>query len=155
MIVIKPHHFIDILSDLGRGVTEYAPHPYGHAVHSVTAELLRERDVVLRMEMGADDICAPCVHNISGLCDDTIDTSYRPTAPKSKRESNLLIDGRWCARLGIRQGDEMTARRFCELVREKAGDITDIYREIPAEMTAKRQAALMKGVEAYLARAEG
>jgi len=30
------------------------------------------------------------------------------------------------------------------------GDITDIYREIPAHMTAERNANLVKGLEYYL-----
>jgi len=81
MIAIKPHHFVDIVTEFGDGGTEFQPHPYGHAVHSVVKEILGNRDVVLRIELGADDICAPCRHNINGLCDDTIDTSFRLQAP--------------------------------------------------------------------------
>ena len=135
MIAIKPHHFVDIITVFGDGRTSDEPHPFGHALHLVSREVLGNRDVQLRMELGADDICAPCRHNINGLCDDVIDTSYRPDAPKSKREWNLIIDLRWCGRLGIKQDDRMAARQLCEIIRERAGDITDIYREIPAART--------------------
>ncbi len=90
-IAIKPHHFVDILTDIGGGTTSWEPHPYGHAVHTVAGALLANRDATVRIELGADDICAPCVHNVDGVCVDTIDTSYRPDAPESKREWNFLI----------------------------------------------------------------
>ena len=109
MISIKPHHFVDILTAFGEGGPDPQPHPYGHAVHSVTKEILANRHVDLRMELGADDICLPCCHDIGGLCDDTIDVSFRPQAPRSKREYNLLIDQRWAERLGVRQNDMLTA----------------------------------------------
>lgn len=150
MITIKPHHFVDILTAFGDGCVDSQPHPYGHAVHSVTKEILSNRDLLLRLEFGADDICQPCRHNVNGLCDDTIDTSFRPAAPKSKREWNLIIDRRWCERLGVGQNDQLTAREFCLRIRNCAGEIGDIYREIPSDRTAERQAKLQKGVAAFL-----
>jgi len=152
-IRIKPHHFIDIITAFGDGCETFEPHPYGHAVHTVADRVLSQRDATLEMELGADDICGPCVHNVGGLCDDTIDTSFRPEAPASKRQWNLLIDERWCDRLGIGPGERLTAREFCRLLRDRAGDITDIYREIPAERTAERAHKLRAGIEKFLAEA--
>lgn len=150
MISIKLHHFVDIITAFGDGCTAPPPHPYGHAVHSVTQEVLADRDVVLRMELAADDICRPCRHNLGGLCDDVIDTSFRPHAPESKREYNLLIDERWLEQLDLRQDDQLTARELCLRIRDRAGDITDIYREMPADRTAARHAKLRKGIEEFL-----
>ena len=152
LVRIKPHHLIDIITALGAGQKEWEPHPYGHAVHTVAGRVLEERDVLLEMDSGADDICGPCVHNRGGLCDDKIDTSYRPDAPASKREWNLLIDRRWYGRLELKDGDRLTAREFVERVRGAlGGGISDVYREIPAEMTAKRLADLKAGIAEYLA----
>jgi hypothetical protein len=150
MIAIKPHHFVDIVTAIGDGHTEFHPHPYGHAVHSVAREILANLDIHLRIELGADDICFPCRHNVDGLCDDTIDNSFRPQAPKSKRQWNLLIDRRWCERLDLSQDDQLTARDLCLRIRDRAGDIADIYREIPTERTAERQAKLRKGLAKLL-----
>ena len=150
MIAIKPHHFVDIITALGEGHTEFHPHPYGHAVHRVARALLANRDISLRIELGADDICLPCRHNHDGLCDDTIDTSFRPQAPKSKGEYNLLIDQRWSERLGLRNGDQLTARELCLRIRDCAHYIEDIYRETPPERTAERQARLQRGVAWFL-----
>jgi len=150
VISIKPHHFVDILTALGGGHMNPEPHPYGHALHRVTRQILDNRDIRLRIELGADDICRPCRHNVNGQCDDTIDTSFRPAAPKSKEAWNLLIDTRWCERLILRQGDTLTARQLCERIREHAGDITDIYREIPAARTAEKQTRLQQGIATFL-----
>jgi len=102
------------------------------------------------MELGIDDICEPCIHNINGVCDDTIDTSFRPDAPSSKGEWNLIIDKRWCKRLKLQQGDRLTAREFCERLRDNTDDITDIYRESPVERTAVKAENLKKGIERFL-----
>ncbi len=150
MIAIKPHHFVDIITSFGAGQRTFQAHPYGHAVHIVSEKILNDRGICLKMELGIDDICKPCMHNVCGVCDDKIDTSYRPSAPSSKSEWNLLIDRRWCRRLGIEQGSQCTASQLCELIRDKKGDITDIYREIPAHMTAERNANLVRGLEFYL-----
>ena len=147
VIRIKPHHFIDILTALGEGKRVFAPHPYGHAVHTVSARIVAGPDSLLEMELGADDICRPCVHNVGGRCDDVIDTSFRPAAPRSKQEYNLLLDLRWCERLGLAQGDRLTARQFALITRARAGDITDIYREGPAPRTAIRADHLAQGID--------
>lgn len=150
MISIKPHHFVDIVTSFGAGRRAFQPHPYGHAVHTISQRILDNRDVVLEMELGADDICGPCIHNVDGSCDDTIDTSFRPAAPSSKEDWNLLIDRRWCDRLGIEQGDRFSARELCGLIRDKMDDIADIYCEIPADMTEQRRGNLVRGLGYYL-----
>ena len=53
--------------------------------------------------------------------------------------------------LGIRQGDKLTAREFCELLlRDGLDDITDIYCNVPVERVAKRTKALKESVREYL-----
>lgn len=150
LVRIKPHHFVDILTAFGRGQTSFAPHPYGHAVHLVAERLLDAPNVLLEMELGADDICEPCTHNVDGLCDDTIDTSFRPAAPQSKREYNLLIDQRWCRRLGLRQGDRLTAHELCERLQGSSARLAEIYPENPSSHTATREANLKAGIEMFL-----
>ncbi len=149
-IAIKPHHFVDIITSFGGGERTFQPHPYGHAVHIISERIFHDHNVLLKIELGADDICGPCIHNISGSCDDTIDNSYRPTAPSSKKEWNLLIDGRWCERIRVKQGDKLSARELVNRLKNYMGDITDIYREIPDDMTKKRAQRLMKGIQFFL-----
>jgi len=150
MIAIKPHHFVDIITSFGDGQRTFQPHPYKHAVHTVAQRILDNRDILLKIELGADDICKPCIHNVSGSCDDTIDTSFRPTAPSSKRDWNLLIDRRWCDRIKLKQGDKLSARQLVQRIRDHMGDITDIYCDIPADRTAERAQNLLKGIQFFL-----
>jgi hypothetical protein len=150
MIIIKPHHFIDILRALGDEPTEVTPHPYGHDVHTVAAKILGDRDVILQMELGADDICKPCIHNVHGVCDDTIDTSFRPQAPQSKQAWNLLLDQRWCEVLGLADGDRLTATQFSELVRQNLDSMPSIYQEIPPDRVADRARKIRDGIEKFL-----
>jgi hypothetical protein len=150
VIHIKPHHFVDILTYDGAGKTTFAPHPFGHAQHTVAAQLHANHDILVEIELGADDICAPCTHNRDGECDDVIDTSYRPQASSLKREWNLLIDLRWCKRLDLNQGDQLSARAFAQRLLERVGDITGIYREMPVDSTAQRMSKLSRGISKFL-----
>jgi hypothetical protein len=148
MINIKPHHLVDIVAAFGEGVP-FEPHPYGHAVHIVAEKILGDINAEIKIELGADDICGPCIHNINGLCDDIIDTSFRPLAPKLKREWNLLIDNRWCRCLGLEQGDTLTGKEFCKRVEKCLSEIPNIYREIPPERNAKKKSSIQKGLAKF------
>ncbi|MCM8777492.1 MAG: hypothetical protein NC905_04440 [Candidatus Omnitrophica bacterium] len=149
IIHIKPHHFIDIIASFDNKEI-FSPHKYGHAQHIIAKKIFTEKQIILIMELGIDDICNPCIHNINGICDDIIDTSFRPKAPKSKNEWNLLIDRRWCERLNIKQGDRLTPIQFCYLLKEKGEDISDIYRELPPDRIIKKQVQIKNGIEYYL-----
>ncbi|MEW6750741.1 MAG: hypothetical protein AB1505_07155 [Candidatus Latescibacterota bacterium] len=150
MIAIKPHHFVDIVTSLGRGVRSFAPDARGHALHVVARAVQADPSLMLVVELGADAICLPCRHNVRGLCDDVIDTSRRPAAPSSKREWNLRLDRRWCARLGLGQGERLTVRQLCVRLRDAAGDLVGIYPEEEAARTADRQANLSQGIALLL-----
>jgi hypothetical protein len=150
MISIKPHHFVDIVTACGEGLATFEPHPYGHAVHTVAREVLGNLDIVLRIELGADDICLPCRHHIDGRCTDTIDTSFRPAAPVSKQAYNLLLDQRWAERLDLQQDDTLTARELCRRIQSCADDLADIYRENPPERTAAKRVQLQQGITRLL-----
>lgn len=152
VILIKPHHLVDIIRDLGGERIAVEPHPYGHNLHGVAKKLLADRDAVLQMELGADEICRPCIHNVDGACDDVIDTSFRPEAPQSKQEWNLMIDRRWCQALGVAEGDRITARQFCERLRQQIDRMKEIYREVPPEHVAARAQQLSRGLDRYLVR---
>lgn len=153
---IKPHHFVDILCALGDGTESFVPHPYGHAVHVVAQRLLAAPHTRLRIELQADAICGPCCHNIDGLCDDSIDTTHRPAAPRSKRAWNLLIDQRWCRCLGIRQDDSIEAIQLCTRIHTTLDSIPEIYREIiDLRRTMARRQRLEKGVARFIAISHG
>ena len=51
-IVIKPHHFVDIVRDIGKGQRQWEPHPYGHNLHEIAERVGADRDAMLQMELG-------------------------------------------------------------------------------------------------------
>jgi len=149
-IRIKPHHFVDIVRALRKGQIAWEPHPYGHNVHEVAERLVAERDAILQIELGADDICEPCIHNVDGWCRDVIDTSFRPQAPRSKHDWNLLIDRRWCQVLALATGDRITARQLCECLRKHLAQLPEVYKELPSGRVASRTGELARGIGTYL-----
>jgi len=149
-IKIKPHHFIDIITSFSKDKMILTPHEYGHNVHSVSKTILENRDALLEIDLGADDICKPCTHNIDGICDDVIDISNRPKVPRLKREWNLIIDKRWCKRLRIEQGETISVLDFCKLLEEGLNNLQEIYNENNIENTIEREINLKEGLKKYL-----
>jgi hypothetical protein len=149
-IRIKPHHFVDIIRALGNGQVTWEPHSLGHNLHEVAARIVAEHDTVLLIEFGADDICDPCIHNVDGRCRDVIDISFRPQAPRSKHEWNLLIDRRWCRILALVAGGRVSARQLCERLRDHLAQLPEIYQELPPDHVATRTEELQRGIGKYL-----
>ena len=151
LIKIKPHHFIDIITSFSAEKVVLKPHYYKHCVHSVSKAILENKNLTLEIELGADDICKPCIHNMEGICDDTLDISNRPKVPPLKRDWNLILDKRWCKRLKIGQGDKIQVIEFCELLKDGSNDLLEIYKENNKKNTVAREINLKKGLQKYLA----
>jgi len=119
----RPHHLIDIICQYGAG-RPFKPHPYGHAVHLVAAEVIENPDVVIEFVVDADDICAPCVHLVDGRCDDII-TICDPPLPKQ-----LSVDraDAWLLTfLRIAEGRKMTFREYLGVLRANLDCFRAIY----------------------------
>jgi hypothetical protein len=144
---IKPHHFLDIVRDFGRGIV-HQPHPFGHNVHGV-AEIVREDpDTILELTEEPDYICAPCRFLVDGNC---IDITKSPGHLIPKDRYNRLIDRRIFERLGLKEGDKLTALEFCRLASERLGDLYSLYAEADKEKTTQRAKDLELGFKIYLA----
>jgi hypothetical protein len=110
---LRPHHLLDIVTQHGAGVP-FRPHPYGHALHTVAEAVLADPDVPIEFVVGADDICAPCTHQVQGNCDDVL-THLDP--PLAKQTYNDDLDRRLFAYLGLTEGAMLTLRAFLSVVR--------------------------------------
>ncbi len=159
VIRTKPHHFLDIVRDYGVGV-EFQPSPSGHAVHLVAEKVGclrsgRDRQTMLELVLGIDDICEPCKHHVDGHCLDTTTTTGEVT---SKEEWNLTIDTRLLQRLDLQEGTRIQADDFCRLARQRlyptgaveGSLIFDIWREASREKTEDRARNLLLGIALYL-----
>jgi len=150
IIYLRPLHFVDIICDYGAGTDEFTPHPYGHAIHIVANRILNDKESILEITFDPDDVCVPCSHNINGACDNVIDRSFRPSAPRLMRDWDLLVNQRWCERLKIKEGERYTARELCQRLRDRAGDITGIFPEIIDGRIALKDKNMREGIRKYL-----
>ena len=149
VIYIKPHHFVDLICSLGAGQVTFHISKKGDANHIFGQKIMSNRYILLEMVLGADDICKPCKYQIGDFCHSTINTSIFPKCPSSVGYWNLVLDLRWCKRLKMKEGDRFSARELCERIRDLAGDITDLYKEYPAERRTKKVINLKKGIKKY------
>lgn len=150
-IRIRPLHFVDIICDHGAGTEVFEPHPFGHAVHTVANQMLEDKTTLLEITLEPDAICIPCVHNVDDVCDSLLDRTGRPTAPVMMRDWDLMINQRWCKRLGLAEGDRLTAREFCERLRDLRGDIHEIFPEFIDGRIDIKARNLTEGIRKFLA----
>ena len=147
MISIKPHHFIDIITSFGTGQRTFQSHPYGHNVHTVSQQILDDCNMILEMELDADDICKPCIHNINGVCDDNLQDRSM-----SKHDFNTALDARLFQQLGLSEDMEMEAGDFCRVLRGKFGEPSQIWTHLSSKEAKSRFEMMSKGIEKLLGR---
>ena len=60
-MVIKPHHFMDIIKLYGGGIQVFVPDTdYGHDFYRAANEIIGNHRIQIKVTSGADDICGPC-----------------------------------------------------------------------------------------------
>ena len=60
-ILIKPHHFIDIIKLYGSGIDRFVPdEKMGHDFYKVANEIIDNPYIDLKLTIDGDDICKPC-----------------------------------------------------------------------------------------------
>jgi len=147
VIDMRPHHFIDILRGLG-ACEAFEPSPYGHAVHSVAQALVEDPETVLRLVNRCDAICAPCIHNADGTCDD-----YLQDRNMSKHDFNTALDARLFEVLGLTEETELPGRAFCRILRASLGDPSKIWTHVSREEAENRSQMMLKGIDTFLGQA--
>jgi len=148
-ILIKPHHFLDIIKLYGFGLNFFVPDPrYGHNFYKVGNLILRNPQTKIVLTTKADNICKSCKFLKNGKCTDKI----RNFVYSSKEEWNQIIDKRILNILNLKKGDTFTALEFCQLANQKLTSIviTEIWHERPEKETKKRTKYLLKGLNKYL-----
>jgi hypothetical protein len=133
---------IDIINKYGHGI-EFAPHPYGHALHSVAAQVLDNLSLEIEFVLAADDICHPCRHlQPNGICDDVLSQSVEST---SKQVYNDGLDSKLFPYLGLVPGATLTVHQFLERVNQFFPGIEKLCTH-PGEQEADRRQGLKAGL---------
>jgi hypothetical protein len=145
---LRPHHLLDIVTHYGHG-HEFTPHPYGHAVHTVAAQVIADPGVELELVLRADDICLPCQHLlVDGQCDDVL---RQLAVPVPKQTYNDGLDEKLFLLFGITPGARMTVSDFLGMVDKHLPGIERICAH-PGEDQASRLHGLAAGVSRLLER---
>lgn len=150
-VVIKPHHFLDIIKLYGSGLDNFIPAPdFEHDFYRVGNTILENPDVIIRLTIAGDDICKPCKYFDSMEC--TGDSNNNLKYPK-KEVWNRIIDKRLFKKLNLKEGDELTALDFVFLIKKqiKKDDMLEVWRE---KIIPQRAPFLLRGLEKYLEKRE-
>lgn len=149
-VIIKPHHFLDIIKLYGGGYEKFTPDKErGHDFWKVGNQILENSDVQLELTLDNDAICDPCQFNGGFMCTDMTSIVSGQT---SKDQFNKRIDRQLFNNLGLNEGATISAIEFCKLAKKKlkSADIMEIWKEKPVEETKKRVELLSKGMEKYI-----
>lgn len=151
VVVIKPHHFFDVIKLYGAGITCFIQdEAYQHDFYRVANQILAEHKLQIRLTIHGDDICIPCKFYSGqgkGVC---IDGISHITGIDSKDEWNKILDNRIISMMVPDEGAVYTAEEFCQLLYENRDFIYDIWKEDDEEKTKERFRLFSAGAEKYL-----
>ncbi len=140
---IRPHHLLDIISSFGAG-SEFKPAvAYGHAVHTCAEIVLGDLDTPLEFVAAADFICAPCIHLVDGVCDDTVGVHDPPVM---KQDYNDALDRRLLAYFGLAERDQMTFGEYLRVIADNFEGLAEMCSH-PNEEVSVRDANLRAGLD--------
>ena len=145
MIVIKPHHLIDIIKLYGAGVEHFVPDElYQHDFYKVANLMIENLDTELQFTIYGDDICIPCNRFKDSRCSDSLDhiRGYH-----CKDTYNQALDSRLIDQLKLDQYAVYTAREFIEILSRDRDIIFHVWLEEDSELTEKRNRLFQSGLK--------
>lgn len=147
-MVLKPHHFMDIIKLYGTGIDVFTPDlEYGHDFYMAANEIVKNHNTLITFTDGADDICGPCrCLGTDGICQDSISHVKGIT---SKDRYNKLLDQRIMKELGVNQAG-LTAEELCRCMGKRDGLVEMVWKEEDEEKKSARKLLFAAGVEKYL-----
>lgn len=147
-ILIKPHHFIDIIKLYGSGIEEFVPdQKMGHDFYKVANDIIHNPTVILNLTLLGDDICKPC-KQYHGKC---IDGLTHIPGYTCKDDYNVTLDQRIIELYHLKE-EEYSALRLCEIILEGKENIFQVWREEDNGVTNKRYELFVKGANKLLQR---
>jgi len=146
-VMLKPHHFLDIIKLYGSGLDFFLPDlKYGHNFYKVGNWVLKNPQIKIVLTRRADDVCKSCKFLKDAKCTDKIKNFI------SKEEWNQIIDERILKTLNLKEGEIFTALKLCKLAIKYLDSkmIFVIWYERPVEETKKRAKYLLNGLCLYI-----
>ncbi len=147
-MLIKPHHFMDIIKLYGAGIEVFVPDAaYGHDFYRAANLIVGDRGTELSLTVHADDICGPCRFLEQGLCGDSIGHIVGIT---SKDQYNKMLDTRILEALGMAEGEVCTAGELCGKMAALDGLVERVWAGEADEARERRKALFGAGALKYL-----
>lgn len=148
MIIIKPHHFMDIIKLYGSGIDVFVPdEKMQHDFFKIANEIIKNPQVKLSLTIDADDICQPCVQCINGICDDELPKTLGNI---KKDDYNKRLDQRLIDYLHLNLKEQYTALSLCRIMYEKKDIIFKVWLEEDDKITQRRFELFQLGAKKYL-----
>lgn len=148
MIIIKPHHFMDIIKLYGSGIEVFVPdEKMQHDFYKIANEIIKNPQVKLSLTIDADDICQPCVQCINGICDDGLPKTLGNI---KKDDYNKRLDQRLIDYLHLNLEEQYTALSLCRIMYEKKDIIFKVWLEEDDQITQRRFELFQLGAKKYL-----
>ena len=140
MLVLRPHHLIDIIRNIGQGRLN-VPHPYGHGQHVITRAILNGTEREFMLVARADDLCKPCIHlSPKGICDDLLSQLEEPVR---KQDYNDALDRRIFEFFGLQEGTIISLDEFLGLIEFRLEELVPICLHPKEDMTGRREGLKM------------
>ena len=148
MIIIKPHHFMDIIKLYGSGIEVFVPdEKMQHDFYKIANEIIKNPQVKLSLTIDADDICQPCVQCINGICDDGLPKTLGNI---KKDDYNKRLDQRLIDYLRLNLKEQYTALTLWRIMYEKKDIIFKVWLEEDDKITQRRFELFQLGAKKYL-----
>jgi hypothetical protein len=151
-MVIKPHHFMDIIKLLGGGIQVFVPDTdYGHDFYRAANGIIQNRQQQIKVTAGADDICRPC--RFLGSDRKCTDCISHIKGISSKNSYNEMLDHRIMDMLGLCEDAVYTAEELCSMMGARPGLVMDVWKEeaeVYPDTAVKREQLFAAGVRKYL-----
>lgn len=148
MIVIKPHHLIDIVKLYGAGIECFVPdEAFQHDFYKVANSIVENLNIPIRFTIDGDDICKPCNRYNGSTCTDPV---HSIQGYHSKDTYNKELDTRLINQLGLDVHAIYTVKQFLMIADKNQDIIFDVWQEENEELTQKRNRLFRNGVKKLL-----
>ncbi len=146
-IVIKPHHFMDIIKLYGKGIEVFLPDEnMGHDFYTVANQIIKDKNTILQLTIHGDDICKPC----KSYKDHCIDPLTSIPGFTTKNEYNKTLDERMVTLFQLSINKTYTAKELCTIYLKNHDLIFQIWKEEDHSITLKRHDWFVGGATKYL-----
>ena len=148
MIIIKPHHFLDIIKLYGAGIETFVPDEnMHHDFYKVANEIIHDKNTKLHLTILADDICGPCRCHQEEKC---IDELHIIEGYHYKDDYNRTLDQRMIDYFHLDINHIYTAHELCFIYDKHKENIMKVWKEEEDGKTKQRYNFFCLGAQKYL-----